>query len=375
MQTVIWFTFATSAALLFSTLIFFKKIPYGKAMILRGPLRKKDGFDHTIARGRSVFVFPGLDEFHYLSLNVSTKEIVLDKIPVMDPVPDQTINIKAVTQFRISPFDERLHNAVEHLLGKSKDEVERIAMEVIEKALWETISNKTIYDVNENRFEAGEEASRLADIELSSLGLEIRALVIKEIDDDYGFLDTLGRGRTMDVILRTGVSLPFIREPSRTILTRENEQSDHTAERYFKMGLWHLENGNPRSALVCFEGSFHYDPDNGDYHRKYREAFYSTVQDFRDEGYHVFCVDEYGFVILDPEQVFAGDDLKPSDYDSYSMDRKGAFLLALESSIYERQGRYLDIADQFKKRAEELDPRAFEDVFKFYNEQGIVIDN
>jgi len=177
----------------------YKKVPPNQAMVVYGKKVKKGARGYTVVSGGGKFIWPVFQGFDFLPLDVRTLEI-----PVTDIVTDVTtsgakINIKAVAQVKIASDEASLYTASEQLLHKRDPEINEIAQKTLEGHVRGICATMNIESINSDRDAVATHVQTQAAKDLRNLGLEIRSFVIKEIEDQYGYLDALGRKRTAEV--------------------------------------------------------------------------------------------------------------------------------------------------------------------------------
>ncbi|AXI08840.1 flotillin family protein [Oceanobacillus sp. 143] len=149
-----------------------------------------------IIRGGGTFVLPVFQQAEPLSLlssklEVSTPEVYTEQgVPVM---ADGTAIIK------IGGSISEIATAAEQFLGKSRDDRENEAKEVLEGHLRSILGSMTVEEIYKNRDKFSQEVQRVASQDLAKMGLVIVSFTIKEVKDKNGYLDSLGKPRIAQV--------------------------------------------------------------------------------------------------------------------------------------------------------------------------------
>jgi flotillin len=110
------------------------------------------------------------------------------------------LTVQGVANVKIAGHDPALSNAVERLLGKSRDEVMKVAKEVLEGTLRGVLSRLTPEMVNEDKISFAEKLLDEAERDLSRLGLMLDTMKIQNVHDERGYLDSIGRRQSAEVI-------------------------------------------------------------------------------------------------------------------------------------------------------------------------------
>ncbi|NOQ53571.1 MAG: hypothetical protein GQ558_03075, partial [Thermoplasmata archaeon] len=178
----------------------YKKVPPDKAMVVYGrKMKPGTRIGYQVISGGGKFILPIIEAYEFLPLDVRTLDIHVDDI-VTDVVRSGAkINIKSVTQVKISSETESLKVAAEHLLHKSNAEIDEIALKTLEGHVRGVCATMTIEAINSDRDTISGKIQTMATSDLKNMGIDIRSFVIKEIEDEHGYLDALGIKRTEEV--------------------------------------------------------------------------------------------------------------------------------------------------------------------------------
>jgi len=149
-----------------------------------------------IIRGGGTFVFPVFQRAEPLSLlssklDVSTPEVYTEQgVPVM---ADGTAIIKVGSSI------SEIATAAEQFLGKTRQDLENEAREVLEGHLRSILGSMTVEEIYKNRDKFSQEVQRVATQDLAKMGLVIVSFTIKDVRDKNGYLESLGKPRIAQV--------------------------------------------------------------------------------------------------------------------------------------------------------------------------------
>ncbi|MGA1794079.1 MAG: flotillin family protein [Thermoplasmatota archaeon] len=177
----------------------YKKVPPDSAMVVYGKGAKKGARGYTVVSGGGKFILPVVQGYEFLPLDVRTLEILVRDIVTDVKTSGAKINIKAVTQVKIASDEASLYTAAEQLLHKKDEQINEIAQKTLEGHVRGICATMTIESINSDRDAVAAQVQSQAAKDLRNMGIEIRSFVIKEIEDEYGYLDALGRKRTAEV--------------------------------------------------------------------------------------------------------------------------------------------------------------------------------
>jgi flotillin len=103
------------------------------------------------------------------------------------------LKVEGVANIKIAGEEPAIHNAIERLLGKSRQEIETIAKETLEGNLRGVLASLTPEQVNEDKIAFAKSLLDEAEEDLEKLGLILDTLQIQNISDDVRYLDSIGR--------------------------------------------------------------------------------------------------------------------------------------------------------------------------------------
>lgn len=115
------------------------------------------------------------------------------------------LTVHGVANLKIGGHQPLLGHAVERLMGMERRQIIKMAKDTLEGNLRGVLSQLTPEQVNQDKLSFAEKLQDEADKDLSKLGLVLDTLKIQNVSDDVGYLDSLGRRRTSEVIKRARV--------------------------------------------------------------------------------------------------------------------------------------------------------------------------
>jgi flotillin len=116
------------------------------------------------------------------------------------------LNVQGVANLKIGSHEPVLGNAIERLLDKDRSELARIAKDVLEGNLRGVLSRLTPEEVNEDKIAFAESLQEEADHDLAKLGLTLDTLKIQNVSDDRGYLDSIGRKKSAEIIKKSRIA-------------------------------------------------------------------------------------------------------------------------------------------------------------------------
>ena len=116
------------------------------------------------------------------------------------------LNVEGVANLKIASTEPIIGNAIERFLGKSREEVIKVARETLEGNMRGVLATLTPEEVNQDRVKFAQELLTEADKDLKNLGLKLDTLKIQNVSDDRGYLDSLGRKQSADLVMRSRIA-------------------------------------------------------------------------------------------------------------------------------------------------------------------------
>ena len=180
----------------------YKRCPSNKIIVVYG----KTGGEKTAkcVHGGGTFIIPLIQDYGVLSLEPMTTDIdlkgALSKGNIRVAVP-------STFTFGISTEPNIMINAAERLLGLSKPDVINQASDIILGQLRLAIATLTIEEINQDREKFLEQINANVNTELNKIGLEIINVNIKDITDESGYIDAIGKKAAAEAINKAKVEV------------------------------------------------------------------------------------------------------------------------------------------------------------------------
>lgn len=182
----------------------YRTVSADEALIVTGSyLGKKNvhtdegGNKVKIIRGGGTFVLPVFQQAEPLSLLSSKLEVsTQSEIYTLEGVP---VLVSGVALTKIGGSIREIATAAEQFLGKEKQERENESKEILEGHLRSILGTMTVEEIYKNRDKFSQEVLRVAEQDLSKMGMTIVSFTIKDVRDKNGYLDSLGKPRIAQV--------------------------------------------------------------------------------------------------------------------------------------------------------------------------------
>lgn len=132
------------------------------------------------------------------------------------------LSIKGVANVKVGSGAPFIHNAVERFLGMSRAQVQQIAKETLEGNMRGVLATLTPEEVNDDRLKFAESLLHEAEHDLTRLGLVLDNLKIQSVTDEKGYLDSIGRKQTAELIMKSRIAEATNRSEA-TVRDAENQ--------------------------------------------------------------------------------------------------------------------------------------------------------
>lgn len=195
-----------------------KKVPQDKALVVTG-LRKR------VISGGGGIVIPLLERSDIISLE--NMQITVKIKGLTSTGVD--IEVGALTIIKIKNEAQKILAAMEQFnTGRLDGTIRNItetSKEVLEGKLREILSGLTVEEIYQNREKFATSVQEVATKELEDMGLEIKAFTIKEITDDQGYLDSLGKKQVAEVKKNALIAESNARKEQEITIAKNNRET------------------------------------------------------------------------------------------------------------------------------------------------------
>lgn len=166
--------------------------------------RTEDGLrGYRIIKGGRGWRVPLIERVDRLDLTNMIIEVEVHGAYSKGGIP---LNIQGVANIKIAGHEPTLGAAVERLLDKPRDAIVQMAKDVLEGNLRGVLSRLTPEEVNEDKLAFAEKLLEEAEHDLGRLGLLLDTMKIQNVWDERGYLDSIGRKQSADIIKRSRIA-------------------------------------------------------------------------------------------------------------------------------------------------------------------------
>ncbi len=175
----------------------YQKCGPNEAMLISGAVNGTSGHRFKVIQGGGTVVFPLVQKKDILSLEVMTIDVRTNApIITSSGVP---IFVEGVAQVKVKGDSDAIATAAEQFLGKDTDQIAMIAHETLVGHLRAILGTMQVEEMIQS-FEAfAQKVQEVSINDLAKMGLTVVSFTIKEIRDEVGYIENLGRDRTAEI--------------------------------------------------------------------------------------------------------------------------------------------------------------------------------
>ncbi|MEM9135093.1 MAG: SPFH domain-containing protein [Actinomycetota bacterium] len=174
--------------------------PPNRVAIISGRSRQlADGrtVGYRVLKGGRTIRIPIMEKLNWVELNTMPIEVSVTNAFSKGAIP---LNVQGIANVKVSSQEALLGNSVERFLSTNQMAIAQIAKETLEANLRGVLATLTPEEVNEDRLKFSQVLIEEADDDMKTLGLELDTLKIQNVTDEVGYLESVGRRRTAEVL-------------------------------------------------------------------------------------------------------------------------------------------------------------------------------
>jgi flotillin len=138
------------------------------------------------------------------------------------------LTVQGVANVKVAGHEPVLNQAIERFLGRSRQEIVLIVRATLEGSLRGVLSTMTPEEVNEDKILFGERLVHEVEHDLNSLGILVDTLKIQNVQDDVGYLNSIGRKKSAEVARKARIAEANAKAES-VVRAAENRQRETKA--------------------------------------------------------------------------------------------------------------------------------------------------
>ncbi len=180
----------------------YKRCPSNRVLVVYG--RAREGRSARCLHGGGTFVMPLLENYEYLALDPVQIEIPLAAALSIENI---RVNVPSVFTVAIGTDEETMNNAAIRLLGLNTQQIVKQAEDMIFGQLRQVIASMRIDDINRDRDTFLNKIQSNLEPELKKIGLVLINVNIKDITDESGYIEAIGRKAASEAIQQAEIDV------------------------------------------------------------------------------------------------------------------------------------------------------------------------
>ena len=167
---------------------------------LAGPnealIRSGGGSEPKVKVGGRIISLPIVHKAQRLSLEVMT---LLVNTAVVYTSEGVAVSVDGVAQVKVARSEDAIRTAAQQFLDKTADEIAQVALQTLEGNQRAVLGTMTVEQIYQDREAFAQRVREVAGPDMANMGLEIVSFTIRDIQDEQGYLEALGRRRIAEV--------------------------------------------------------------------------------------------------------------------------------------------------------------------------------
>ncbi|WP_034407892.1 flotillin family protein [Deinococcus murrayi] len=175
-------------------------VPPNRVLVISGRSRRTaegDTVGYRVIRGGRAFRIPVLEKVSWMDLTTIPLDLSIENAYSKGGIP---LKIHAVANVKINAQEPQLSNAIERFLDVPRENLTSIVRDTLEGNLRGVVATLTPEEINEDRLRFAEALIEEAEHDTNNLGIKLDTLKIQNVTDMGGYLDSIGRRKTAEVL-------------------------------------------------------------------------------------------------------------------------------------------------------------------------------
>jgi flotillin len=172
----------------------FRRCPSNKILVIYGKTGR--GVAKCV-HGGAAFVWPVIQESDWLDLDPFDIPLELTSALSHENI---RVSVPTTVTAAVSTEDGVMQNAAIRLLGRSREEVQRLAQDIILGQMRAVMATMRIEEINRDRQAFMAKVNEAVAVEIEKIGLAVINVNIKDVEDESGYIQALGRKAAAEAI-------------------------------------------------------------------------------------------------------------------------------------------------------------------------------
>ncbi|GGJ34658.1 flotillin family protein [Deinococcus roseus] len=175
-------------------------VPPNRVLVISGRKTTQENGDtvgYRVIRGGRAFRIPVLEQISWMDLGTIPLELTVQNAFSKGGIP---LTVHAVANVKVNAREPYLSNAIERFLNTSSSQLTQITKDTLEGNLRGVIATLTPEEINEDRLRFAAALIEEAEHDMFKIGMQLDTLKIQNVSDEAGYLKSIGRTRTAEVL-------------------------------------------------------------------------------------------------------------------------------------------------------------------------------
>ena len=173
----------------------YKRCPSNQILVIYG--KTSGGRSSKTLHGGGAFVWPLIQNYQFMVLDPIQIETPLEGALSLENI---RVSVPSVFTVAIGTAEEQMNNAAVRLLGLSTAEIMKQAEDIIFGQLRQVIASMRIEEINRDRDSFLSRIQENLEPELEKIGLILINVNIKDITDESGYIEAIGRKAASEAV-------------------------------------------------------------------------------------------------------------------------------------------------------------------------------
>ena len=181
-------------------------VPPNRVLVISGRSRttpEGDSVGYRVIRGGRAFRVPMLERVAWMDLTTIPLDLHVENAYSKGGI---ALSIHAVANVKINAQEPQLSNAIERFLDVDRKALTSIVRDTLEGNLRGVVATLSPEQINEDRLSFAEGLIVEAEHDLGNLGIKLDTLKIQNVSDASGYLGSIGRRQTAEVLKEARVA-------------------------------------------------------------------------------------------------------------------------------------------------------------------------
>ncbi len=186
-----------------------------------------------LLQGGGKILLPIVEKVEIIKIGAFQVEVEEENVPNKDNVG---VNIKGVATCRLSIAESDMGNMITNFLNKSPDERIQFIQNILKGHVRSIVGNLTIDQLLRNRQGMNEQVVNESTPELKRLGIDVINLVIQDVRDNLGYIESLGKQKVAEALRDSKIATATAeKQTAITVSTAQREAAEVSAQNETKV--------------------------------------------------------------------------------------------------------------------------------------------